>query len=70
MIVFNRYVNQEDHTWYDSSNVVYSKCYDTQSTKFKTLKIASQLECFSDMFDDIRLGLMVGLVSSFTVITN
>lgn len=39
MIVFNRYVNQEDHTWYDSSNVVYSKCYDTQSTKFKTLKI-------------------------------
>ena len=39
MIVFNRYVNQEDHTWYDSSNVIYSKCYDTQSTKFKTLKI-------------------------------
>lgn len=39
MIVFNRYVNQEDHTWYDSSNVVYSKCYDTQSSKFKTLKI-------------------------------
>ena len=39
MITFNRYVNQEDHTWYDSSNVVYSKCYDTKSSKFKTLKI-------------------------------
>ena len=39
MIIYNRYLNQEDHVWYDSSNVVYSKCYDTQSSKFKTLKI-------------------------------
>lgn len=39
MIVYNRYVNQEDHVWYDSSNIVYSKCYDTQNSKFKTLKI-------------------------------
>lgn len=39
MIVYNRYVNQEDHVWYDSSNITYSKCYDTQNSKFKTLKI-------------------------------
>ncbi len=39
MITYNRYVNQEDHVWYDSSNIVYSKCYDTQNSKFKTLKI-------------------------------
>lgn len=39
MIVFNRYVNQEDHTWYDSSNIAYSKCYDTQNSSAKTLKI-------------------------------
>ena len=39
MIVYNRYVNQEDHTWYDSSNIVYSKCYDTKNSKAKTLKI-------------------------------
>ena len=39
MIIYNRYVNQEDHVWYDSSNIVYSKCYDTQGSKFKTLKI-------------------------------
>ena len=39
MIIYNRYVNQEDHVWYDSSNIVYSKCYDTQASKFKTLKI-------------------------------
>ena len=39
MIIYNRYVNQEDHVWYDSSNIVYSKCYDTQNSKFKTLKI-------------------------------
>jgi predicted transcriptional regulator YdeE len=39
MIIYNRYVNQEDHVWYDSSNIAYSKCYDTQNSKFKTLKI-------------------------------
>jgi len=39
MIIYNRYINQEDHVWYDSSNIVYSKCYDTQPSKFKTLKI-------------------------------
>ena len=39
MIVYNRYINQEDHVWYDSSNIVYSKCYDTQGSKLKTLKI-------------------------------
>ena len=39
MITYNRYINQHDHVWYDSSNIVYSKCYDTQASKFKTLKI-------------------------------
>lgn len=39
MITFNRYVNQEDHVWYDSSNIVYSKCYDTQASLNKTVKI-------------------------------
>lgn len=39
MIVYNRYIDQQDHVWYDSSNIVYSKCYDTQASKFKTLKI-------------------------------
>ena len=39
MIIYNRYINQEDHVWYDSSNIAYSKCYDTQNSKFKTLKI-------------------------------
>lgn len=31
MIKYNRYFNNEDHTWYDSSNVIYSKCYDSHS---------------------------------------
>jgi len=39
MIVYNRYVNQEDHVWYDSSNIVYSKCYDAQSSPTRTVKI-------------------------------
>lgn len=39
MVTYNRYVNQEDHTWYDSSNIVYSRCYDTNNTNKKTLKI-------------------------------
>lgn len=38
MIVYNKYVNSQDHTWYDSSNVVYSKCYDNDLSN-KTLKI-------------------------------
>lgn len=39
MITYNRYLNREDHVWYDSSNIIYSKCYDTQNSKSKTLKI-------------------------------
>ncbi len=39
MITYNRYVNQEDHVWYDSSNIFYSKCYDTENSPTKTLKI-------------------------------
>lgn len=25
---YNKYINNEDHTWYDSANIVYSVCYD------------------------------------------
>lgn len=38
MIVYNKYTNLRDHTWYDSSNVVYSECIDSDTEK-KTLKI-------------------------------
>lgn len=38
MIIYNKYINNEDYTWYDSSNVVFSKCYDN-SQNLKTLKI-------------------------------
>ena len=37
-IVYNRYVNSEDHTWYDSTSVAYSLCYDNAETT-KTLKV-------------------------------
>lgn len=39
MLTFNRYINQEDNVWYDSSNILYSKYYDTQNSATKTLKI-------------------------------
>lgn len=39
MVIYNRYINQEDHVWYDSSNLVYSKCYDSPGSMEKTLKI-------------------------------
>lgn len=39
MLTYNRYINQEDHVWHDSSNIIYSKCYDTQQGETKTLKI-------------------------------
>lgn len=38
MIVYNKYTNLRDHTWYDSSNIVYSECIDSDTEK-KTLKI-------------------------------
>lgn len=38
MILYNKYINNEDYTWYDSSNIVFSKCYDNNSD-IKTLKI-------------------------------
>lgn len=38
MIVFNKYVNSRDYTWYDSSNVIYSECIDTNQA-FKTVKL-------------------------------
>lgn len=37
-IVYNKYNNNKDHTWYDSSNVKYSVCYDTNADK-KILKV-------------------------------
>lgn len=39
MIEFNQYENKVDHTWYDSSNVVYSACYDTENSTKKSLKV-------------------------------
>lgn len=37
-IIFNKYINSRDHTWYDSSNVKYSECIDNDETK-KVLKV-------------------------------
>lgn len=38
MVTYNKYVNKVDHTWYDSSNLVYSACYDNEGDS-KTLKV-------------------------------
>ena len=38
MIVYNKYVNSRDYTWYDSSNVLYSECLDTNDT-LKRVKV-------------------------------
>lgn len=37
-IIFNKYENKIDHSWYDSSNVIYSACYDSDTAN-KTLKV-------------------------------
>lgn len=29
MVTYERYINKELHCWYDSSNLIYSKCYDS-----------------------------------------
>jgi hypothetical protein len=28
MIIYQKYENNRDHCWYDSTNVIYSECYD------------------------------------------
>lgn len=38
MLVYNKYINSRDYSWYDSSNILFSECIDTQ-TETKTLKI-------------------------------
>ena len=37
-VLYDKYVNSTDHTWYDSTNVLYSECYDNND-KFKNLKL-------------------------------
>lgn len=39
MITYCRYIDSIDHVWYDSSNIVYSKCYDTKDKPTRTVKI-------------------------------
>lgn len=39
MITYNKYVDNQDYTWYDSTNVRFSKCYDNPNSSTKTLKI-------------------------------
>lgn len=39
MIIYNKYLDNQDYTWYDSSNVLFSKCYDDPNSNTKTLKI-------------------------------
>lgn len=38
MITYNRYIDSRDCTWYDSSNIIYSECLDSDSD-VKSLKI-------------------------------
>ena len=35
----NFYRNSVDHTWYDSSNIIYSECFDTQDNSKRAVKI-------------------------------
>lgn len=36
---YNNYSNSVDHTWYESSNIVYSECFDTQDNNNRNVKI-------------------------------
>ena len=38
MVNYNTYINEHDYVWYDSSNVLFSECIDTNE-ETKTLKI-------------------------------
>lgn len=36
---YNNYTNSVDRTWYDSSNIIYSECFDTQDDNNRNVKI-------------------------------
>ena len=38
-ITYRKYINSEDHCWYDSSNVLYSVCFDTQDVEPRDVKV-------------------------------
>lgn len=38
MLIYNKYINERDYSWYDSSNILFSECIDTTQEE-KTLKI-------------------------------
>lgn len=38
-ITYRKYIDNEDHCWYDSSNVVYSVCFDTQDEEPRDVKV-------------------------------
>ena len=38
-ITYRKYIDNEDHCWYDSSNVVYSVCFDTQDESPRDVKV-------------------------------
>lgn len=38
MITYQKYLNNRDHCWYDSSNVLYSECYDNNGPT-KNIKV-------------------------------
>lgn len=37
--IFDKYIRNEDHCWYDSSNILYSVLFDDQTNNPKSLKI-------------------------------
>lgn len=39
MKTYSKYINNEDHNWYDSSNIIYSVYFDDQKDGNKSMKI-------------------------------
>lgn len=37
--IYNKYIKNIDHTWYESSNIIYSACFDTQDNNGRSVKI-------------------------------
>lgn len=37
-VIYNKYSNSTDYIWYDSSNIIYSECYDIDNEN-KNLKV-------------------------------
>lgn len=47
--IYNKYIKNEDHTWYDSSNIIYSVLFDGDKKSLKIVFKAGRTYLYKDV---------------------